>query len=391
MVPNFGGSIRLQDPEDPGTVVGDIQDEGKMVVGPGSVVYPEYDAKKETGGYYEIVSDKPPAFVRENTLKDAFGSFINARKKRPEKTAQVRKNDAKPKTYDIKITEVGKIKEFIEEGRLNYRKGGKYGGYYFGPHPVHGSTTGQNFHVVPRLNCFHCYRNGHDSGGGPLWWIAIEEGLIDCSEAYSGLSYGKVRYNLESNGKLKDMGFANAEKEDGEWKYWKTEKDVAKTCVRLSQRVMTFDGLKKEFEKTLKGCVDEGYLTEEMFSEIWGAYKEKNISFPTFLQTTQRMNLPPESVFSLLDGDEGCETLSQLYSATKNELKRSQAKLVEGLLSLHEEEFDGGMGTLEDFIDLAGERFPSESPSRLEEAAERLAEGRDISFEVENLGGEAID
>ncbi|KXB07980.1 hypothetical protein AKJ55_01585 [candidate division MSBL1 archaeon SCGC-AAA382M17] len=206
----------------------------------------------------------------------------------------------------------------------------------------------------------------------------------------SGLSYGKVRYNLEGNGKLKDLGFANAEKDEGEWKYWKTEKGVVKTCVRLSQRVMTFDGLKKEFKETLKGCVNEGYLTEEKFPELWEAYKERNIFSPTFLETAQRMNLAPEDVFSLLDGKEGCETLSQLFTATKNELKRSQAKLVEGLRNLHNKEFDGGMGTYEDFIDLAKERFPSEKPPRIEEATKRLAESGKVSFGIEELGGESV-
>lgn len=206
----------------------------------------------------------------------------------------------------------------------------------------------------------------------------------------SGLSYGAVRYNLESKGKLKDMGFANSEKVEGEWRYWKTGKSVAKSCVRLSQRVMSFDGLKEEFKEILRGFVDEEHLTEEKFPDLWGEYREKNIFSPTFLKTAQRMNLPPESVFSLLDGDEGCETLTQLYTATKNELKRSQAKLVEGLLALHDEEFDGGMDTYEDFIDLAKERFPSENLSRIEEATDRLAKVGEISFEVEALGGKLL-
>lgn len=185
-IPNFGGSIRLQDPRDPGTVVGDIQDEGKMVVGPGSVIYPEYDKKKGTGGYYEIVDDRLPAFTKENKIRKAFKDFIDAKKKRKKIPVRDAKVGGGVKTSGIDITDVGKIREFIEKGKLTYRNGGKYGGYYYGPHPVHGSTTGKNFHVVPSLNCFHCYRNGHDSGGGPLWWIAIEEGLIDCSEAYKG-------------------------------------------------------------------------------------------------------------------------------------------------------------------------------------------------------------
>lgn len=48
------------------------------------------------------------------------------------------------------------------------------------------------------------------------------------------------------------------------------------------------------------------------------------------------------------------------------------------------------MGTYEEFVDLARERFPSEDPARLEEAAKHLAESEDISFEMETLSGEEI-
>lgn len=183
--PNFDGSIRLLDPEDPNTVVGDVQDEGKMVVGPGSVIYPEHDQKEGTGGYYEIVNDKLPAFVKRGAIKNAFGKFVNVRKKKSRKTkGEKRKIETKTENFDIDITEVGMIKEAIENGDLAYKKGGKHGGYYVGAHPVHGSETGGNFHVIPELNAWRCWRNGHNSGGGPYYWIAVEEGIIDCSQAY---------------------------------------------------------------------------------------------------------------------------------------------------------------------------------------------------------------
>ncbi len=57
-----------------------------------------------------------------------------------------------------------------------------------GSHPVHGSTTGQNFTVNPGDNSWHCFRCG--TGGGPLEWIAVEAEIIDCSEARPGCLQG---------------------------------------------------------------------------------------------------------------------------------------------------------------------------------------------------------
>jgi len=53
-----------------------------------------------------------------------------------------------------------------------------------GSHPVHGSDTGSNFCVNHGNNCWHCFRC--NSGGGPLSWIAVQEGIIECHEAVSG-------------------------------------------------------------------------------------------------------------------------------------------------------------------------------------------------------------
>ena len=37
-------------------------------------------------------------------------------------------------------------------------------------------------------NLWHCFR--HDSGGSVLEWIAVSEGVIDCSEAVPGVLRG---------------------------------------------------------------------------------------------------------------------------------------------------------------------------------------------------------
>jgi hypothetical protein len=59
------------------------------------------------------------------------------------------------------------------------------GDEYYGSHPVHGSTTKMNFWVNVKDNTWYCFR--HSSGGGALDWLAVSEGIIDCSEA------GKLR------------------------------------------------------------------------------------------------------------------------------------------------------------------------------------------------------
>lgn len=60
-----------------------------------------------------------------------------------------------------------------------------------GSHPVHGSTTGQNFAINPHENTWYCFRCG--TGGGPLEWIAVEAEIIDCSEVRPGCLHGHWR------------------------------------------------------------------------------------------------------------------------------------------------------------------------------------------------------
>ena len=63
-----------------------------------------------------------------------------------------------------------------------------FGTQYQGPHPIHGSKTGVNLSVDLDRNLWHCFR--HDSGGSVLEWIAVSEGVIDCSEAVPGVLRG---------------------------------------------------------------------------------------------------------------------------------------------------------------------------------------------------------
>jgi len=58
-----------------------------------------------------------------------------------------------------------------------------------GAHPVHGSTTGFNFAVNVKENCWHCFRC--NSGGGVLSWLAVREGIIPCDKAQKNALKGE--------------------------------------------------------------------------------------------------------------------------------------------------------------------------------------------------------
>jgi predicted transcriptional regulator len=160
--------IRLRDKE--GENIGDIQGQGKMVVGPGSV--------HPNGGIYKVVDDRPLAQVTRAQLIETFKEFVvpDREIEKVEATARLEKRETK---IDLDILQVVPLAGLHKRGQE-----------YFGPHPVHGSTTKQNFWVNPSKNCWHCFRHG--SGGGPLLWRAVEEGIIDCSEAGPGVLKGEV-------------------------------------------------------------------------------------------------------------------------------------------------------------------------------------------------------
>jgi hypothetical protein len=53
-----------------------------------------------------------------------------------------------------------------------------------GSHPVHGSDTGTNVSINPAGQVWHCFR--HSSGGGPLDFLAVCEGVLPCEQAKPG-------------------------------------------------------------------------------------------------------------------------------------------------------------------------------------------------------------
>lgn len=64
-------------------------------------------------------------------------------------------------------------------------------GRWQGENPWHGSTRGDNFVIDIPGGWWHCFRNGHDSGGDALTAFAISEGIISCQDARPGCLNGR--------------------------------------------------------------------------------------------------------------------------------------------------------------------------------------------------------
>jgi hypothetical protein len=160
--------IRLRDEK--GESVGEVQGPGKMVLGPGSV--------HPNGKVYKIVNDRPLAQVTRQQLVEALKPWVIPDKETDLVEALARQ-ERKQSNIDLNILQVVPLAGLHRQGNE-----------YYGPHPVHGSDTGHNFWVNPSKNCWHCFR--HKTGGGPLLWLAVEEGIIRCEDAGPGVLRGEV-------------------------------------------------------------------------------------------------------------------------------------------------------------------------------------------------------
>ena len=171
----FKDKMVLEDPElkdldgDP-LHLGEIQALGEQVVGPGSL--------HPNGNYYKVIADVPIATVDKDFLLELIKPFVKKEDPRTSKKCKTPHGGSSIGNL-IPIDQVAwplKIKE---------RKGSEV----FGSHPKHDSKHGKNFSVNTSKNCWHCFR--HKSGGGPLEWLAVEEGIITCKAAGHGCLNGQ--------------------------------------------------------------------------------------------------------------------------------------------------------------------------------------------------------
>ena len=188
-IPDLNGKIvlydkTLKDPKKPEEALhlGEIQWIGTQVVGPGST--------HPNGKKYEVVDDLPIATITMAQLLDAISCCKfskNDRTPAPRAAKKKKSKSSKPRASSaigdsIPIQDIAMPDNPME-------RNGKNGREIFGSHPMHGSTTGKNFHINVDKNTWYCHRCS--SGGGPLEWLAVKSGLITCEEAGPGCLRGE--------------------------------------------------------------------------------------------------------------------------------------------------------------------------------------------------------
>ena len=152
--------------------LGNVQAHHKYVVGP--------CCNHFTGGIYEIVNDKPLAWINRQTLEDLLGDKLVWSKSQRKLIEKEATEELKQAGFNFPITELVDLNELKQISKDEWQ----------GAHPVHGSTTGINFCINTRKNVWHCFRCS--SGGGPLSLLALREGIIQCHEMHKGALKGKL-------------------------------------------------------------------------------------------------------------------------------------------------------------------------------------------------------
>jgi hypothetical protein len=151
--------------------LGEIQSSGQQVVGANSI--------HPNGNRYELVNDVPIATLSKADLLAIFDGLIltggEDPQEEPRKAEHRRRSSGGASLGDLIHIDAVAWPKAVKERR---------GSEITGSHPLHGSDSGKNFSINTAKNCWHCFR--HKSGGGPLEWIAVNEGLISCQDAKPG-------------------------------------------------------------------------------------------------------------------------------------------------------------------------------------------------------------
>jgi hypothetical protein len=148
------------------TRLAEKQNRGHVKVGPGYCIGPY--SVHPNGKLYLIANVAPFAAVTEQQIRETFAPFLAEKSK-------VAFHRQKEYTDDLEFS----ILQILNTAQLTRR-----GSSFQGPHPVHGSTTGTNFHVDPDTNLWYCFRCC--GGGGSLQLLAVQEGIIQCGESLRG-------------------------------------------------------------------------------------------------------------------------------------------------------------------------------------------------------------
>jgi hypothetical protein len=154
--------------------LGEVQCKGQQVVAPGSL--------HKSGRRYEVISDIAISSTTEQEIVQALDGlkFTRTREKEPE-TNSAPEDIQRPADKDGLL-----LGSLIPIDSLAWPRGRaeRRGHEIRGTHPLHDSASEDNFSINLSQNCWHCWR--HESGGGPLEFLAMQMGLLSCNDVRPG-------------------------------------------------------------------------------------------------------------------------------------------------------------------------------------------------------------
>jgi hypothetical protein len=165
--------------------LGEIQCSNVFVVGPGCL--------HNSGKYYEIVSDIEIAEIDIATVNN----FLNGLKTEPFfRHQRVENGTNRPSTQKKRVINASKdgnlaselpipVEDIITPDDIISNDGR----VMRGSNPWHGSRSGNNFHLDLTDNVWYCHRC--KSGGSWVEALAVELGVLDCSDCQSGCLRGE--------------------------------------------------------------------------------------------------------------------------------------------------------------------------------------------------------
>lgn len=124
----------------------------------------------KSGKPYAAEKDLPLMKIEEAQLLDVFRDFAVGCARKVQTTNITAAAKALGGHFELPINHV-----------INLSTLRKTGEWYRGSHPVHGSSTDDNFSVNPQLGMWHCFR--HEVGGDVLSLVGVIKGLIACKDA----------------------------------------------------------------------------------------------------------------------------------------------------------------------------------------------------------------
>jgi P4 family phage/plasmid primase-like protien len=281
--------------------LGEIQSKGQQVVGPGSI--------HPNGNRYEIINDVPILIISKADLLKIFDGLILTGIDDPAEEPR-RAEKRRRKAGSSSIGDSIPIDQVCWPKDIKKRTGSEV----IGSHPLHGSKNGENFSVNTAKNCWHCFRAKHNTGGGPLEWLALEAGLIRCEDAKPGCLDDKDLFKKVLQ-VARDRGFHIPDRETQKAEdQGPTVIDAIRMLDAVCDGATTKDNVgfskfdREEYEDVIQKAISGDILTKKEEKRAWALVKKYKKQF-------KKMGMDINDVGHIArDGQDGDNCLADINS-----------------------------------------------------------------------------